>query len=101
MRHLDIWDPKGPLVHQCLCSSLLLIDFQDEAFEYFLSACFLAELTNYSVQINWSKRKESLDECALCNERESAHTVKAIACIIQGKPHFYLNYLDLGVKEMQ
>lgn len=49
-------DSKGPLVHQCLCSSLLLIDFQDEAFEYFLSACFLTELTNYSVQINWSKK---------------------------------------------
>lgn len=67
----------------------------------FFQLVFLLNMTNYSVQINWSKRKESLDECTLCNERESAHTAKAIACIIQGKLHFYINYLDLGVKEMQ
>jgi hypothetical protein len=47
------------------------------------------------------KEKESLDECPLCNERESVHRIKAIACIIQGKAHLYLNYLDIGVGETQ
>ena len=51
--------------------------------------------------MNWVKGKESLDECALCNERESVHRMRAIACIIQGKAHLYLNYLDLGVGEAQ
>lgn len=44
---------------------------------------------------------KSLDDCAPCNERESQCRTNVIACIIQSKAQLYLNYLDLGVGEMQ